>query len=65
MKKLSYLLVPSGLISASAFAEDGPHSLSANVSMTSDYVFRGITQSSSDPAIQGGFDYSHSSGFYL
>lgn len=65
MKKLSYLLVLSGLVSMSAFAEDSPHSLSANVSMTSDYVFRGISQSSGDPAIQGGFDYSHSSGFYL
>lgn len=65
MKKLSYLLVLSGLVSASAIAADSPHSLSANVSLTSDYVFRGISQSGGDPAIQGGFDYGHSSGVYL
>ncbi|MDP2432042.1 MAG: TorF family putative porin [Pseudomonadota bacterium] len=65
MKKLSCLLVLSGLISIPAFAADSPHSLSANVGMTSNYVFRGISQSSGDPAIQGGLDYSHSSGVYL
>nr|WP_321359497.1 TorF family putative porin [uncultured Hyphomonas sp.] len=32
---------------------------SGNVSMTSDYVWRGISQSNEDPAIQGGFDYSN------
>ncbi len=65
MKKLSYLLALSGLVSVSAIAAESPHSLSANVSMASNYVFRGISQSSGDPAIQGGFDYSHSSGVYL
>lgn len=38
---------------------------SGNVALTSDYVFRGISQTSEDPAVQGGFDYSHDSGFYL
>ena len=42
-----------------------PHSFSANVTLTSDYVYRGITQTNEDPALQGGFDYSHESGFYL
>ena len=50
----------------SVFAEEhSPHSLSANVTLTSDYVYRGITQTNEDPALQGGFDYSHASGFYL
>lgn len=30
--------------------------LSANVGLTSEYVFRGISQTAEDPAIQGGFD---------
>lgn len=38
--------------------------ISANVGVFSDYRFRGITQTDTKPAIQGGFDYSHSSGFY-
>jgi hypothetical protein len=44
-------------------AEPGP--LTANVSLTSDYRYRGISQSNLQPAIQGGFDYAHSSGFYI
>jgi uncharacterized protein (TIGR02001 family) len=35
------------------------------VSLTNDYRFRGISQSNLQPAIQGGFDYAHSSGFYI
>ena len=67
MKKFVHALVLTGLMGAPALvmAEDSPHSLSANVSMTSDYVFRGISQTGGDAAIQGGLDYSHSSGFYL
>src|SRR5262245_47643526 len=34
---------------------DGP-SLSANIALTSDYIFRGISQTSANPAVQGGFD---------
>ena len=38
--------------------------ISSNVSLTTDYVFRGVSQTLEEPAIQGGFDYSNSSGFY-
>lgn len=31
-------------------------SLTANVALTSDYIFRGISQTQGDPVIQGGFD---------
>jgi uncharacterized protein (TIGR02001 family) len=31
----------------------------------SDYRYRGISQSRLNPAVQGGIDYSHSSGFYV
>ena len=39
--------------------------ISGNVALTSDYRFRGISQSDEDPAIQGGFDASFEPGFYL
>ncbi len=42
-----------------------PYTLTANVALVSDYVFRGLTQTNGNPAIQGGIDYSHESGFYL
>ena len=40
------------------------HTVTSNVGLFSDYVFRGISQTGARPAIQGGFDYAHSSGFY-
>ena len=37
----------------------------ANVSLTSDFIFRGQTQTNHLPAIQGGLDWTHSSGIFL
>lgn len=45
-------------VSAEGEAES-PHVFSANVALTTDYMFRGITQSDDGPAIQGGFDYQY------
>lgn len=36
-----------------------------NVSLASEYIYRGIAQTNRKPAIQGGFDYAHSSGLYV
>lgn len=36
----------------------------ANVGVYSQYVFRGLSQTNEKPAIQGGFDLAHKSGFY-
>ena len=59
MKKLFLaLLLTVGFTSAHA-------QLTGNLSLTSDYRFRGISQSQNAPAVQGGVDYSHSSGFYV
>jgi len=38
---------------------------SANVSLTTDYRYRGISQTRLKPALQGGLDYNHPSGFYV
>ncbi len=46
-------------------APASPHTFTANIGLYSDYRFRGITQTFKKPAIQGGFDYAHASGFYL
>jgi uncharacterized protein (TIGR02001 family) len=48
---------------APAAAEPGP--FTANVTLVNDYRYRGISQSNFNPAIQGGFDYAHESGFYI
>jgi uncharacterized protein (TIGR02001 family) len=45
--------------------EEPASNLSWNLSVTSDYVFRGITQTDFDPALQGGLDYAFGdSGWY-
>ena len=38
--------------------------ISGNVTITTDYLFRGISQTAEKGAIQGGFDYAAESGFY-
>jgi uncharacterized protein (TIGR02001 family) len=64
----------TGLASASAFAADTPTNpedtsasspIAANVTVINNYMYRGISQSNGKPAIQGGFDYAHESGFYI
>jgi len=41
-----------------------PGEFSANMTLATDYIFRGVSQTSQDPAIQGGIDYSIDTGFY-
>ena len=42
-----------------------PHTIAGNLAIVSEYRFRGIDQTFGKPAVQGGVDYSHSSGLYL
>jgi len=49
---------------APAAAPASPHTVTGNVGLFSEYRFRGIDQTFGKPALQGGFDYAHSSGFY-
>jgi uncharacterized protein (TIGR02001 family) len=66
-------LVSAAFVAGSAFAQApaapaapaSPHTFTGNVGLYSQYIFRGLTQTDRQPAIQGGFDYAHSSGFYL
>jgi hypothetical protein len=41
------------------------YTLSFNVGAVTDYRYRGISQSRLKPALQGGVDFAHSSGFYI
>lgn len=65
-KTLIASLIATGLTApVVATAADSPHTLTGNVGLFSQYIFRGLKQTNGEPAIQGGFDYSHASGFYL
>ena len=59
--KMTKLAVAVGALalSGAALAE-----ISANIGLTSNYVWRGQTQTNNGPAISGGLDYAHASGFY-
>ncbi len=50
---------------AAAAAPASPHTLTGNVGLYSEYRFRGISQTFAKPALQGGFDYAHASGWVL
>lgn len=68
MKKILFSAAFSVLAFSSAPAlagtTIGDAEISANVGFVSDYAFRGISQSDESFAIQGGFDVSHTTGFY-
>ncbi|WP_295542098.1 TorF family putative porin, partial [uncultured Pseudacidovorax sp.] len=68
------LAAAAGASAQTAPAEPSP--ITANISLTSNYKFRGQDQdalgnngfyktNAAKPAIQGGFDYAHESGFYV
>lgn len=70
MKKLRLLLpvaalAATGLTPATAqlFEEESP--FAANIGVTSNYVFRGVTQTGNEAAVQGGLDYVDPSGAYI
>lgn len=63
LKKKLLVAALASAFAMPAMAEDSP--FSANVSLTSNYLYRGITQTADRGAIQGGFDYAHASGFYV
>jgi uncharacterized protein (TIGR02001 family) len=70
IQKTAIALAASGLFTTAAFAQTAPAApeaspVTANVTVVSDYRYRGISQSNMKPAIQGGFDYAHESGFYI
>ena len=69
MKNLILSAAILSTVATSAFAQTAaptsPHTFTGNLTVASDYRFRGLSQTFRQPTVQGGFDYSHSSGFYV
>ena len=61
---LGALAAPSFVFAADA-APAPDLTVAYNVGLYSQYIFRGLTQTNRSPALQGGVDLTHSSGFYL
>src|SRR5688500_11382116 len=60
-------LCSSGAVFAQArtTAPEPEYTYTFNVGAVTDYRYRGISQSRKKPALQGGADFSHKSGFYV
>ncbi len=63
-KKLLPAALATALLAGATAAQAAPE-ISGNVALTSDYKFRGISQTNEDIAIQGGFDISWDNGIYV
>ncbi len=64
MKKIILSAVLASTLTSGLMAEDNTVTTSANMALTSNYVWRGMTQTDNAPAIQGGIDFGYN-GFYL
>lgn len=57
-------VVVSGGLVLSSLAAGAQADMSGVAAVTSDYVWRGSSQSRQNPAVQAGFKYAHASGLY-
>jgi uncharacterized protein (TIGR02001 family) len=60
---IGILSVPALAIAEEAAPAASP--FTGNFTLASEYIYRGIGQTNRKPALQGGFDYAHSSGVYV
>jgi len=61
----SAALLASVALQAQTKAPEPDYTLVYNLGATTDYRYRGISQTRLKPTVQGGIDFSHKSGFYL
>ncbi len=59
---VAFLAAASSIAAQAAEAAAPAFTTSGNLAFTSDYVFRGISQTGGHTALQGGFDAAHTSG---
>jgi hypothetical protein len=58
------VLLSASMISMNQALAQGPWAFSANIGVVSNYIWRGVTQTGDQAAVQGGLDVAHESGFY-
>ncbi len=54
----------AAVVAFPAVQAQSAHTLSGNVTLVGDYRFRGLSQTYTQPAIQGGVDYASTIGAY-
>lgn len=66
MKQRNQTFRLSALTAGVLMAAGAAHAeLSGNIGVTSNYLWRGVSQTQDDAAVSGGIDYAHDSGFYV
>lgn len=68
MSKLTTAILAGSLLMAGAASAEeakSPVTVTGSVAFTSDYLFRGISQTSNNAAVQGSMTVSHESGLYF
>ena len=61
---LRKIAVATLLCASLAVAGEAAAQVSGSVTLTNNYLFRGVTQTNENPALQGGITWNHDSGFY-
>ncbi|GAB5413582.1 MAG: TorF family putative porin [Congregibacter sp.] len=64
-QQMKAIAVATAIASCALTAPTQAGDLSANVSVTNNYIWRGLTQTENESAVQGGIDYADDSGFYV
>ena len=65
MKTIKSLTLGALMMGAVTAVPAYANEFTANASVTNNYIWRGLTQTENNPAVQGGFDWAHDSGFYV
>ncbi|ABG39189.1 conserved hypothetical protein [Paraglaciecola sp. T6c] len=65
MKVLKLTALAAAVLASSAVSQTALAEVTANASVTSNYIWRGLTQTTNDAAVQGGIDYANENGFYV
>ena len=72
--RLTLAILSAALLSTAVHAEDQAAAPAAptpdwtfpgSVTIANDYIFRGLTQTNTEPALQAGIEIDHASGFYV
>ncbi|MFT6288891.1 MAG: hypothetical protein ACJA09_003657 [Alcanivorax sp.] len=64
-KKVLTAALATALLAGAATSVQAEIEISGNIALTSDYKFRGVSQSNDDIAVQGGFDIAFENGIYI
>lgn len=64
MKTFKLAALAIATLSATSFSQVASADVEANFGATSNYVWRGVSQSGDSASVSGGIDYSDDSGFY-